>query len=262
MTESQSPTGEVDARSRSTVQFPYGDLDDALAVALGIHKNSGQECTPDQLAAWLGHGTTNSGAFRNKLSSARIFGVVAVGRNKVSLTALGHEIVDQKRQEAAKVRAFLNVELYRKLFDEYKHKQLPPDSGLEAELVRFGVAPKQKDRARQAFQRSAAQAGFFRSGKDRLVQPPVTEAAGDADKGQSQRSGVKSGGMDETDQHPLIQGLVGTLPPPGQPFPAKRQTQWIEAAKQIFGLLWPNDEPESRSSLGNGAATQTPTEGS
>lgn len=34
-------------------------------------------------------------------------------------------------------------------------------AGLEAEMVRLGFAEKQKDKARQVFQRSAMQASFF-----------------------------------------------------------------------------------------------------
>jgi hypothetical protein len=37
----------------------------------------------------------------------------------------------------------------------------------------LGVAKKQTDKARQTFQRSAQQAGFFAYGQDRLVMPAV-----------------------------------------------------------------------------------------
>jgi hypothetical protein len=42
---------------------------------------------------------------------------------------------------------------------------------LEREIANLGVAPKQTDKARQSFERSARQAGFFLQGEDRLVQP-------------------------------------------------------------------------------------------
>ena len=92
---------------------------------------------------------------------------------KYQLTELGFEIVDPAQQKDAMVRAFLNVELYKKVFDEFKGKQLPPrPHGLEAAFVRLGVRPKQKDRARTAFDKSARAAGFFPNGnEDRLVMP-------------------------------------------------------------------------------------------
>ncbi len=46
-----------------------------------------------------------------------------------------------------------------------------PDSALEAEMETLGVAPKQKAKARQGFQRSAEQAKRFGRGRDRLVLP-------------------------------------------------------------------------------------------
>src|ERR1022692_2900308 len=47
----------------------------------------------------------------------------------------------------------------------------PPSSGLDATLVTFGVAAKQKETARRAFHRSATQAGFFEIAQDRLPSP-------------------------------------------------------------------------------------------
>jgi len=41
---------------------------------------------------------------------------------------------------------------------------LPPAAGLETAMVALGVTPKQKDTARQVFQRSATEAGFFAYG--------------------------------------------------------------------------------------------------
>jgi hypothetical protein len=90
--------------------------------------------------------------------------------------------VDPARQREAMIAAFLNVELYRRTFDEFKGKRLPPrPHGLERAFQTFGVAPKQTDRARLAFEKSARMAGFFPNGdEDRLVMPfglaPTPEA--------------------------------------------------------------------------------------
>ena len=48
---------------------------------------------------------------------------------------------------------------------------LPPAAALEREMGQLGVASKQTGKARQAFERSAEQAGFFAHGADRLVMP-------------------------------------------------------------------------------------------
>ena len=61
--------GEADdKRERSTIRFPYGDLDDAQEIAQGV-QHWGLACGIDQLAAQLQQ-TVSSGAFRMKLATA------------------------------------------------------------------------------------------------------------------------------------------------------------------------------------------------
>src|SRR5712692_8628132 len=82
-------------RERATIAFPYGDLEDALAMAAAIAGHFGSQCTLDQLAARLNHSNVASGGFRLKLSTARVFGLIDSGRNadQVVLTELGRRIV-------------------------------------------------------------------------------------------------------------------------------------------------------------------------
>jgi hypothetical protein len=61
--------------------------------------------------------------------------------------------------------------LYEAIFAKYKGYSLPPPKAIEREMISLGVAPKQADRARQVFERSAQQAGFFAHGSDHSVKP-------------------------------------------------------------------------------------------
>ena len=160
-------------RERSSIAFPYGDLDSAVNVARTIYTRAGGQCSLDQLAAWLDYKSVDSGAFRLQVSTARIFGLLATARKALELTDLGTRIADTGRERQARVEAFLTVPLYRRTFDEFRGQSLPPDAGLESAFARMGVAAKQTDKARQAFQRSALQARFFDAGKDRLVEPSM-----------------------------------------------------------------------------------------
>ncbi|MTV11833.1 MULTISPECIES: hypothetical protein [Bradyrhizobium] len=54
---------------------------------------------------------------------------------------------------------------------------IPPTAALEREMVGLGVAEKQKERARQVFERSAEQAGYFEHGRNRLVMPGIAPGA-------------------------------------------------------------------------------------
>jgi hypothetical protein len=87
------------------------------------------------------------------------------------LTPLGVRAVNAASEAIARVDAFLNVPLYSAIYEKYKGHLLPPAKALEREMVALGVAPKQADKARQVFDRSARQAGFHAEGEDRLVRP-------------------------------------------------------------------------------------------
>lgn len=154
-------------RQRSTIVFPYGDLNNAVEVAKTLADHGGLG-TMDQIAAWLKHENVDSGTFRVKLAAGRIFGVAEVRDENVSLTDLGNQIVRPDSEARARAYAFIHVPLYKAIYEKYKGRLLPGDGVLEADMVGLGVAPKQKNRARQGFQRSAEQAKL---GKDRLVLP-------------------------------------------------------------------------------------------
>jgi hypothetical protein len=159
-------------RSTSDISFPYSDVGDGVKVAEGLLKGGGTPLSRDQLAAAMGQ-TPGSGSFNTKVNTARIFGVIETSGGKYQLTELGFEIVDPDRQREALTTAFLNVPLYKKVYEEFRGKRLPPrPHGLERAFVTFGVAPKQTQKARLAFEKSARIAGFYPGGdEDRLVMP-------------------------------------------------------------------------------------------
>ena len=252
---SQESTEEAEKqdRERSSISFPYMDLDDAIQVAVALHNTTGSSPSQhDQLAAALGLSMSSSG-YRTRLAAARTFGLIETERGGgVRLSELGERIVDPDEQRRAKVTAFLNVELYKALHEQLRGKVVPPAGALERMMAQLGVAPKQTDRARQAFTSSAEAAGFFEKGRDKLVEP----AFGGGDQGggshrQGGRSGGGiggggSGGSDELNLHPLIMGLVKTLPKnDGDAWPLERRVHWLQIAVNTFSLLYgSNDEGE------------------
>ncbi len=157
----------------------------------------------------------------------------------------------------------MNVPLYKRVYDEFKGKQLPPRPvGLEQAFVNFGVAPKQKDKARHAFDRSARAAGFFPSqAEDRLVQPVVGAAAlaptDEGGRGTAPDNGLAVDfgaatvqGSAHTQPSPLpptrilnpfIEGLLDEIPKKGTPWTIDDQANWLQAAAQIFRILYKGD---------------------
>jgi len=248
---------------RSTIGFPYLDLETGVEVARAVYSRAGRGgCDLDELAAEMKQ--TLSGAFRLKTGTAKIFGLVEKdGRNSIKLTAIGQRVVTPDDERAARVDAFLSVPLYSRIFEIYRGNRLPPTKALEREMQTLGVAPKQTDKARQAFERSARQAAFFESGEGRLVKPrvesaverraeepkPLSDAAsinGDlkddlANKGRGSRD---SGWPPEL--HPFIQGLLKTLPKapldgPTTDWPTRERAKWLRTAASIFGLIYSDE---------------------
>jgi hypothetical protein len=185
-----------------------------------------------------------SGAFRSKLASARLFGVIDTSRGTVSLTDIGRRLLRGETQAQALVDAFLNVPLYRQLYDQFAGCDLPPDQGLEAAMRRHGVPEKQTAKARQVLFRSAEVAGFFNSGKNRLVRPVTTAPSVEAETAQADSDGSAAPVQPSMAQHPLISGLVAKLPPEGERFTPQQRKRWLDAARINLELIYAADDEE------------------
>ena len=243
------PTKERAPVTRSDISFPYADLESSFEVINGIHNAGGMACETEQLAAQLNL-EPRGGGFRLKMSAAKIFGLITYERGgRISLTELGRLAIDPHNEASAKVKAFLSVELYKKVYEEYKGRPLPPRPALERVLVEYGVAEKLKERARQILDRSAKQAGFFNMQPDRLVMPRIdnlteTEAekeskvTDDIEK-QKYSSGGNGGGM-----HPAFQLLLQTLPEPGTAWDSKQRMNWLIMANSAFNMIYKANDGE------------------
>lgn len=224
-------------RSASSIQFPYGDLNDAVELARAMYTNGGGGGgTWEQVASWLGYTGVSSGAFRTKAATARVFGLTERKSGGATLTSLGLRAVDPTRERAARATAFLNVPLYRAIYDKHLGMTLPPDGGLEHEMVALGVSPKQKVRARQIFQRSADQAGFFGLGRNKLVMPR-TEYDGPIESAQI-LAAQEGGASTLPSYHPLVAALLRTLPEPGSVWPKDKRQHWLATCDHILALIY------------------------
>jgi hypothetical protein len=224
-TDEDAAEGGNSGRIRSTIAFPYTPLADAEQVAHALHDRGGTAAM-DELAAQLNQ-VISSGAFRTKVATARTFGAASVRRGQATLTDLGRRLVDSSKVDQARVDAFLTVPLYRKVYDEYKGHTLPGPEGLENAMARFGVSPKQTEKARQAFQRSAEQAGFFRQGSDRLVSPALTEAPVEFERDIYFPDG---------ELPPAVMALVIQLLEGGEDWTAEQTVAFVNAARTVYKL--------------------------
>jgi hypothetical protein len=171
---------------------------------------------------------------------------------------------NEVREKQARVQAFLNIGLYRRIYEDFRGKQLPSrPHGLEQTFVQVGVAPKQKGNARLAFDKSARQAGFFNVDADRLIEPVIAPTqvlrpelfvdndtfGGGSPASNHGGNSPPSGGKSALD--PLIQGLLSRLPNPGDPWSTDKRQKWLQTLAANLEIIYPseakNDDPNGPS---------------
>jgi len=262
-TQQGSETNKADEprpRSMSGVSYPYFDLDASIKVAQEIYSRGGGSCTPDQLAAWLDYKSIKSGTYMTRTAAARNFGLIQSTGGKFSVTERGLKIVAPVMPEdalSAKVEAFLAVELFVKVFEQFRGKQLPPEIGLKNlfKSAPYSILPDRIDPAVRVFLNSADQAGFFSTTNDRtrLIEPSIAQPQPPVDavvvknndvpppaekpKPQIHAAIDGTGGV-----HSAIIGLLRELPPPGAPWAPAKKKRFIDAFKATVDFIYPEDD--------------------
>ena len=258
--QNAEPKVERSERGRSTIEWPYFSLDESFKLARATYEMGGS-CQLDQLAGQLGQ-SASGGTFRLKVQAARIFGLLVVTNGNVSLGDLGSRMMEPETERAARAEAFLRVPLYKALYDNFQGKTLPGNQGLEGAMVNLGVVSDQKDKARQTFQRSARDAGFFTFGPTKLVYPVLNQERNSKPQTLSAPPEVSTpapaepnpgwtatpfggGGGSGSGLNPFIQGLLQKLPPEDSDWPLEGRRKWLQSAISIFDLIYQrevNDE--------------------
>lgn len=232
---------------RSTIEFPYADLDSSVEIVNGVHQIGGTACEYEQLAAHLGL-EAKGGGFRIRVLSAKTFGLLTSERGgRITLTDSGREIIDPQTEKNARIKAFLSVELFEKVFSTFKGRPLPPIAGLERALGEMGVGAKVVKNARQVLMRSAKQAGYFELSADRLTTPSnrsghVSHEQGGIAPPKRGNGNGGEGGEPDIDLHPFIEGLLKTLPKPESNWSIASRVKWLQAASHVFDLIYSTED--------------------
>ena len=251
----------VQSRERSTVKFPYSDLESAIKVARTIKDRAGISCEIEQLAAWMGQSST-SGTFRSRYSAARLFGFISTNRKTVLLTELGQDVLNPSRVNKAKATAFLNIELFKKIYATHKGQLLPPTEALKRMIGSLGVTSKQEDRARQTFLKSAETANFIDPTTGVFIEPgfPSEGEGGGKEQNESPSVELAPEVPDQEDTmgtlpiglDPIILGLISRMPKTGAVWPVEERNLWLELLKGSFKLVYKEDElPDNPDNSGN-----------
>lgn len=104
--------------------------------------------------------------------------------------------------------------------------------------------------ARLSCKAHSKQAGFFEAAADRLVRPNIRETApkppGAAESSNNSSSGNGAGGNGGGGgDHPLIQGLLLTLPKPGEEWAFQDRFNWLNMANSIFKMVYKASDAKS-----------------
>jgi hypothetical protein len=230
-------------RVRSEIEFPYADLENAVELAQTLYSKAATSSEIEELAAWMNQSATG-GTFRTRVSAARIFGLIETAQGRATLTQLGRDILDETGSErGARIEAFLSAELFQAMYEQNKGNLLPPPAAIERQIEGLGVSPKQKERARQTFMKSAIYAGFIDQTSGRFIKPgnaPGKEDTKGHEEGDRGKKGGGSGGGegDTPAIDPIINGLLARLPKTGEVWPEAQRELWLDLLKGSFKLIY------------------------
>jgi len=111
---------------------PYLRLAEAFELTKNIYEQAGSVASYNHMSQLTGNSTSSS-SFVRKLASLRWYGLATDQEKTVTLTEIGNAIAAPQTPEAAseaKKRAFLNVEVFARVYDRHKGKLLPADEFL------------------------------------------------------------------------------------------------------------------------------------
>jgi hypothetical protein len=170
--------------------------------------------------------------------------LIDTGQGRATLTQLGRDVLDGSGKErAARAQAFLNPELFNKLYEQNKGHVLPPAAAIERQIEQLGISPKQKERARQTFSKSATYAGFIDPGTGRFVKPGNLGQVDDGDVDQG-READRGGGGDGTDGlglDPLLIALLKKVPTPEKGWPGPARVRWFRTFAMNVSQIYDGD---------------------
>jgi len=178
----QSAGDEPRRRRKPSTGFPVLDLGEAASVLVRASQH-GWEHSVSEVAGYMGHATTNSGAFRAKLAALRDYGLVSGRGESLEITQVGRKIaVPETEQErlAALQEAFTNTVFGPVYQESVKGSPISIESIGRRAVNRLGVAPASQGQFGEIFARSAAAAGLAETtseGKVTLGAKPQARSA-------------------------------------------------------------------------------------
>lgn len=150
-------------RRKKSTGFPVVSLAEAAKILKEAGKYGFDHSTPT-FASYMGHSTTNSGAFRQRLAAFRDWKLIAGRGDSLSMTDIARKIAlppDTATERQALREAFMNSPVFARLYEAMGKDQALDPRNLGSKAVHdFGISPSSKDKFVQSFVESAEAAGL------------------------------------------------------------------------------------------------------
>ncbi len=194
--DSNTTTRPLRTRSRG---FPVVPLNEAADIVKRAGRY-GQSHAETEFARYMGHTTTNSGAFKQRFAAMRSWGLVLAQRGQVALTDLGKRVaypVSPEDESQAVREAFLNASAFAELYTaSAKGHELDTAELANRAVHQLGVSPKSMGKFAQCFAASVTAAGLAQEpapGKLVLIgEEERGDTAGDRPEPATQQTGRAS----------------------------------------------------------------------
>jgi hypothetical protein len=173
MTTHENPAKTNDLADRRRGRgFPKVSLPDAIAIVTEAAKY-GMSHQLSAFAGYMGHKTTNSGPFKQRLASLRDWNLITKDGDIIRLTELGRRLAlppDPNKTQSDLLSAFRNVQEFNEVY-EGSAKGIPLDlDTLGNNAVHsLGVSVKSKEAFMESFARSAVAVGLARRPSDSQI---------------------------------------------------------------------------------------------
>jgi len=158
--------------------YPRITLEKCLIVGKKIkEKNGGNPWAPVEVAKAIGIGKTRN-EFVYYLSSSKEFGITNGTRNSANITIepLGREIIYAENETIElelKIKAFLKVPLFQKVYEHYKSTDLPEMTYLSNTLEsKFHLNPDFHEEFRELFIQNCVELGIAENYKPETIVNP------------------------------------------------------------------------------------------
>lgn len=156
----------TDKKGRVRWPFPRTTLEDALKIAIAIKEhNGGNPWEPEEIRKAIGAGTGGNAYFY--LTAASRDHGLTVGTSsaeKIELTDLGRDLVyapNPEAEKALKLRAFLAIDVFKRVLEYYKGSNLPEMKYLGNTLQKeFGLAPETHEEFSRTFRENCQYLGI------------------------------------------------------------------------------------------------------